>query len=251
MGNRKGSSALVRPDGPFGALAGPSRRAAWRRTLLRRVLSGALILIAVALVLTRPGPLRSVARTPSAAAPTHSAGGLLDPTGSRGDADALAAGGTGGASPGTGGGVAGGGGAAYGAGGSGSAGLGVVTLGGLRGATTVPAGSVGVSMPILDPTMAARLRVGDVVDAYAPGSTRAAARNARVLDVIGVKDTRSGASGADDPSSPGVAVAAAFVFLAVSRADVARITAGQPAEGSPGGFWLAVRGSGGGTASVP
>lgn len=243
---------LLRMDGPFGALAGSSRKAAHRRTLLRRVASTMLILLAVLVVLVRPGPLRSLARDPApTTASSHPSG---SDTGLLGSAPGVS--GTSGAGEGA---SPGGGGSAYGPGGgvtsSAATGMpGVVALGGLRGASSVPDGTVGMSVPVLDPTMAARLRVGDVVDAYAPGSKSPVARAARVLDIIGVRDLGASPGYAAD-STPGAGagtapLTAAYVFLAVAPADAPRL-AGRRADPSSGGFWLAVRGSAPASARSP
>jgi len=227
LAGRGGKRLGLSPDGPFGALAGASRKAAWRRRLLRRVAAAMLLLVAVVLVLTRPGPLGAAARGGSASSPSpttpagvdvgwDSKGGVGADAGTD---DSLAPGAT--AAPG---------------------GLGVVALAPRLGAAQVPPGLVGMSLPLLDPTMASRLRVGDIVDAYATGRKSPVARAARVIDVIAVTTSDLGVS-ADDPGGSGARVGAAYVFVAVEKTDASRISAGQSVNSGPTGYWIAVRGN--------
>ena len=105
-------------------------------------------------------------------------------------------------------------------------GLGVVALAPRLGAAQVPPGLVGMSLPLLDPTMASRLRVGDIVDAYATGRKSPVARAARVIDVIAVTTSDLGVSG-DDTGASGARVGAAYVFVAVEKTDASRNSAGR------------------------
>lgn len=227
LAGRGGKRLALSPDGPFGALAGASRKAAWRRRLLRRVAAAMLLLVAVVLVLTRPGPLGSAAHggPTSSPSPTPTAGADIGSDingGTRADPGTDAAPALGAtAAPG---------------------GLGVVALAPRLGAAQVPPGLVGMSLPLLDPTMASRLRVGDIVDAYATGRKSPVARAARVIDVIAVTTSDLGVSG-DDTGASGARVGAAYVFVAVEKTDASRISAGQSVNSGPTGYWIAVRGN--------
>lgn len=238
--SKRGASGPPKPTGPFAALAGPSRQAAWRRALARRLAAVALVAIAVVLLLTRPGPLGAVAGDP---APKGSGdgSGLFDAPGGSTDSDegtsATDAGGENGP-------VADDGEDPSSGGPSGAAGtLGVVRIGGLRGAASVPADAVGISLPALDDSMAARLRPGDVVDVYASGRKSPVARAARVIEVIALRATSSGV-----PQEPGQRSAAAAggarVFLTVTSADISRVvSSARASDAAVSGFWFAVRGA--------
>lgn len=236
LGTKQAQGGPPRPSGPFAALAGPSRKAAWRRTFVRRLAAGLLVGLAVVLLLVRPGPLGSLAGEPAPKKPSADAG-LFGDAGGGSSADE-------GSGAGDGSGAAAGGGAAdpSALGPAGSAGaLGVVRIGGLRGAGSVPSDAVGISLPALDDSMAARLRPGDIVDVYATGRKSPVARAARVIEALALRDTRSGVS-EESGSGAGPAAGGARVFVAMTSGDVARVvSAGQRGDTGVTGFWFAVR----------
>lgn len=248
LGTKQAQGGPPRPSGPFAALAGPSRKAAWRRTLVRRLAAGLLVGLAVVLLLARPGPLGSLAGEPAPKKPSADAG-LFGGDAGGGDSSADE-----GSGAGDGSGAAAGGGAAdpSALGPAGSAGaLGVVRIGGLRGAGSVPSDAVGISLPALDDSMAARLRPGDIVDVYATGRKSPVARAARVIEAIALRDTRSGVS-EESGSAAGPAAGGARVFVAMPSGDVARVvSAGQRGDTGVTGFWFAVRAARSEAAAAP
>ncbi|MEI2778858.1 MAG: hypothetical protein V9G19_23405 [Tetrasphaera sp.] len=233
-------SGAAGPSGPFAALAGSSRQAAWRRTLVRRLLASLLVALAVVLLLVRPGPLGALAGDPK---PTDSGSGQgwLGSAGSGEDdqsGDAADAGTGQGGDP-----------SAVGPAGVAGA-LAVVRIGGLRGASAVPVDAVGISVPSIDDSMAARLRAGDVVDVYASGRKSPVARAARVIDVIAFRAPPSG--GSEDAGPGPVATGGSRVFLAVAAGDAARVAdATKEGDTAVAGFWFAVRPAPKDTSSAP
>lgn len=230
-GGRGGAARLLRPDGPFAAIAGESRRAAWRRTMLRRVIAAGFVLAAIVVVLLRPGPLGSAARS----ATTPAGGGVLagSPLGGASGASDRGTGNAGGEEP---------GGRVEPATALEAGVVPAVRLPELGGSALVPVGSVGMSLPAVEPTMAARLRAGDLVDVFASGARSPVARGARVLDVVGVGDT-PGIDAATSTDADGAKTArSALIFVAVSASDAARVSGAQRPDVQVTGFWFAVRG---------
>jgi len=199
---RDAARRAVAADSPFAAVIGAGRRAARRRVLLRRAIAALAILAAAVVVLNRPGG--SEAPTPAGASAAPGGGGL-PAIGDLPESDA---------SPPI-----------------------ARPAAVLPGAAMVPAGRVGVVLPIGD-VVAARLRIGDAVDVYAVGSSKRVARDAHVVDV-----TRRTTPAADDLSAgdeSGGAAGASSVFLAVRPSDVARIPAGQGSASGPDAVFLAL-----------
>ncbi len=207
----KTKGKLMAPDSPFAPVIGAGRRAAWRRTLLRRIAALLILAAGLALLILRPGAdgVPAAAPTPSASA-TEEAGGVgipgLDLPGGGDDPVPTAP-----ATPRT----------------------------SALGATALPEDRVGVVLPV-PAALAVRLRPGDTVDLYAAGARKPMARDAEVVDV-----TRPGEGSGTDPAigaSPG---GEASVFLAIDSADVEHVSAGQRASsaGSPMLVVLASRAS--------
>lgn len=206
---RSPAASLAAPDSPFAGLVGAGRRAAFRRRLIRRVAAVVVLVIAVGLILLRPGA--SGQDRPDAGVASTAPDGATLPTAipSPSPAPSPSPGAPSGAAPGPGDGL---------------------------GSESVPAGRIGVVVPI-EPALAARLSAGDRVDIYRSGSPNRVATEALVVDVTrpsALQQSDFGPGSGVDPSA-----AAATVFVAVSAREAAGIPAGQRgAERSPTTWWV-------------
>lgn len=201
--------------------------------MMRRVLAGLAVLLAALLVLLRPG---ANAPDPGAGAdgqsqqrPQAQESASQDPL----DSGTLGVSGL----PGVG--------AATEAASAQEAGAGTAARATPRGAITMPgsaslpAGTVGVVVPVPD-SLAARLRAGDAVDVYAAGSSRLLAAAAAVVDVTR-PDVAAGGAGASEVPEPMSQSKDSSLLLAIRPADASRITAGQRAAADPYALIFALR----------
>lgn len=208
--------ALAAPDSPFAGLIGASRRAAFRRRLIRRIAAVGLLLIAATLILMRPGASGNAQPDPGSGsgASDHTSGGTVVPTGPP-SAEAI----TDAATP---------------------SGLSSASHdpGDEVGALAVPPGRIGVVVPV-ETAVAARLKTGDRVDIYRAGNSKRVATEALVVDVTrptALQASDFGPASGGDPSA-----ATATVFVAVLAREAPRIPAGQRgSERSATAWWLTV-----------
>ena len=210
---RRTAEELTATDSPFAGVIGAGRKAAHRRRILRRVVAGLLALCALGVLLLRPGAGGGGATTaaPTTTAPADAGSGFSIPGvgGLIGGNDEAT---TDAASP-----VARGG------------------PGDTAGAEAVPAGLVGVSLPV-NAVLGRRLDAGDSVDVYAPGRGEAIAYGATVIDVTRPEDAPAGDGGMSAAGS-GIPATA---FLAVTEAEVSRISAGQKGQNGIANYVLVV-----------
>lgn len=218
---------MVRPV--LQRLAGPGRRAAWRRRLVRKAVSTTLAVVAVLLVLSLTGPSSAeqevpvlvAARDLGAGAVAGPADVLLAPRRARDVPpaalrSAVEVVGHVLAGPVT----------------SGE----VLTSGRLVGASLLakaPPGLVAIHLGATDPAALEMLRAGDRVDVYAAGERVPFARAALVL----AKDTGAG----HGVSALARESADSGLVAAVEDDEAVRIAAGQQAESGVGGFTFVLR----------